>query len=609
MKVVRGASTPTPAESLAKARSYVQTARRHWYLLLGLSLVGAALGWISTPAAPDAPTRSRQHRYQAIHTIIRPATTAGGDASTYAPSLAQAAYLVNEGDVPRTVAPRLGLEVTDVVGYVVGIPRNEVNSIEVKAISTDPERAVQLADTSADVLLEYLGATVTARYEADLAQLTDRLDRLQGDLDATNLQLLVTPDDQALLSQRDSLADRRSVTVSERADLIDQGSPDPALQSLEPATATTISQAQFDHTREEIATGLSYVTGIIPVEPEAASVGAVSPVATGPAAPMRAVSGAIVGLGLAIGAVATLNRFDTRLRHRQEVETATGLTVLAEIPPLSRHQQHAWEVLAHTQLRSRAAEANRVVRSALLFAVEANAATPKVSGDGALVVMVTSANPDEGKTTTVANLAAVLAEGGFRVLVVNCDFRRPKIHRYLVAETSRTQDQPSATNLDDANRVTVVPTIIDRVKLITGLGEHDPAANPLDVVAMQRRVIDLARSRYDVILLDTAPFLTTNDASELLGQTDQVLMVVRAGKTRESAAQRAAEILARFDAPVLGVVMTDSDETPAAQYYYTYYLDGTGSRKRPSDHPTAGRDDGRTSKMARSTPKVRSLRL
>lgn len=590
MKVDSGASTPTPAESLARAKGYVQAARRNWYLLLGLTLVGATLGWISTPAVPDAPTRSRQQRYEAIHTIIRPATESGSVASNYAPSLSQAAYLVNEGEVPRAVAARLGLDVTDVVGFVVGIPRNEVDSIEVKAVSTDPDRAVQLADTSAEVLLERLAATVTSSYETDVAQLTERVDRLQGDLNATDLQLVAAPDDQALLTQRDSLADRHSLAFNQLAELTDQGTPDPALQSLEPATATTISQAQYDHTREEIATGLSYVTGIIPVEPVEASLRADSPVDTGPAAPVRAAVGAIAGLGLAVAAVAIMSRFDSRLRHRQEVEAVTGLTVLAEIPPLSRHQQHALEVLAHSQQRSRAAEAYRVVRSALLFAVEANAAAAPVAGDGALVVMVTSANPEEGKTTTVANLAAVLAEGGFRVLVVNCDFRRPKIHRYLLAEAARNQDQPSATNLDNATRVSVTPTLIDRVKLITGLGEHDPAANPLDVVAMQRKVIDLARSRYDVILLDTAPFLTTNDASELLAQTDQVLMVVRAGKTRQTAAQRTAEILDRFDAPVLGIVMTDSDETPAAQYYYTYYLDGTASRK--SSSPNATTSDG-----------------
>ena len=166
------------------------------------------------------------------------------------------------------------------------------------------------------------------------------------------------------------------------------------------------------------------------------------------------------------------------------------------------------------------------------------------------------------------------------MLVINCDFRRPRVHKYLVSEPAKHPDQPSASDPTSATRVAVSATAIERVKLITGVGEHDPNANPLDVVAMQRKVIQMARGRYDVILLDTAPFLTTNDASELLSETDHVLLVVRAGKTRRLAAHRTAEILERFDAPVLGVVMNDSDETPAAQYYYTYYLDGSGKKKR-----------------------------
>ena len=85
---------------------------------------------------------------------------------------------------------------------------------------------------------------------------------------------------------------------------------------------------------------------------------------------------------------------------------------------------------------------------------------------------------------------------------------------------------------------------------------------------------------FDVILLDTAPFLTTNDASELLPECDHVLMVVRNGKTKREAALRTAEVLARFDAPVLGVVFNGSDDTPAVQYYYNYYLDSTGKRVR-----------------------------
>ena len=103
---------------------------------------------------------------------------------------------------------------------------------------------------------------------------------------------------------------------------------------------------------------------------------------------------------------------------------------------------------------------------------------------------------------------------------------------------------------------------------------------------------------FDVILLDTAPFLTTNDASELLPETDHVIVVVRAGKTRRLAARRTAEVLERFDAPVLGIVLNDSQESTAAQYYYSYYLDGSGRKKRSDGYVSRSGAEGPTTSEA-----------
>ena len=122
--------------------------------------------------------------------------------------------------------------------------------------------------------------------------------------------------------------------------------------------------------------------------------------------------------------------------------------------------------------------------------------------------------------------------------------------------------------------------MVPRVRLVTGIGEGDPDANPIEIVAVQKRLIAFARMHYDVVLLDTAPFLTTNDASDLLVDTDSVIMVVRCGKTRKEAARRAAELLFRLEAPLLGTVFTDSADAPSAEYYYHYYLDDTEPRPR-----------------------------
>ena len=115
----------------------------------------------------------------------------------------------------------------------------------------------------------------------------------------------------------------------------------------------------------------------------------------GAGAATRAVVGGLVGLSLAVALVLVLDRFDTRLRSRDQTEAATSRPVVAEIPPLSRQQQHDLEVVANAQPRSRAAEAYRVIRGALLFhAGVEDPADIRTDGEG-LTVLVTSANPAE----------------------------------------------------------------------------------------------------------------------------------------------------------------------------------------------------------------------
>lgn len=594
-------STGMDLDALAQVKRYLQALRRNWYLLAVFTLVGAALGWASgaSSATTAASIGNKTRYYQAIHTVLRDTSPGSQGDQTYQITLPQAAYLVSEGTVPDAVAARLGLNKEDVVTRVAGVPREQVSSIEIKAIGTSPERVTALADTSAEVLIEQLDAQVRVAFEQTRDEVAARLDRLNDDLNATNLQLANDPGNSQLVGQQQSLTSQYSLAYEQFTELANQPAPSANLSSLQAASAEEISESLFTGTRDEIAQGLPYVTGATTTVPSAADGGIGGP-GQGASAPTRSGLGGMVGLGLAVGLVLLLDRFDNRLRHRDNVEAATGLTVLAEIPPLTHQQQTALEVVAHTQHRSRAAEAYRVVRSALLFAVNADKAESTRPNGDALVVMVTSANPEEGKTTTVANLAAVLAEGGVNVLVINCDFRRPRVHKYLMGADMERTDQAGLES-DGHARIVVSPTVIERVKLITGIGESDPDANPLDVVAMQRKVIQTARQRCDVILLDTAPFLTTNDASELLSETDQVVLVVRAGKTRRLTAGRAAEILHRFEAPVLGVVLNDSDETPAAQYYYTYYLDGSGKKQRTEGYASHA-DPATTPGQAGVTP-------
>ena len=566
-------------DRLRVLKDSVAALRRWWYLVIGLTLVGAATGWVTTPPppSPDAPVESGPVFYRATHTLLmESASSSNQNANQSQVNLAQSAYLVSVGEIPENAAKALGVPVNQVQGSVIGIPRPDVGSIEVQAVAANEEQATKLADAAAEALFAYVTDQARLSFESQRDEVVGELNRLDQELTDLLVRISQNPNNVSQLeSQHQSLSNQYRLTYERFTQLAERGNGEIDLRSLGPATAVAIGESDYGAMRLQIRDGQTKSTA---PNTESEVVKESAP-PTPASAPTRAATGGIVGMALSVGLVLGLSRLDSRLRHRDDVEATTGLAVLAEVPPLGRHAVHNSEVIVHSKPRSQAAEAYRVVRSALLLTEPGQALEDKAR-DGAMVVMVTSANPGEGKTTTAANLAAALAEGGLRVLVINCDYRRPRIRHYLTPENAEAVHQPSAADPTSASRVTVSSTNIERVKLVDGIGEHDPEVNPLDVVAMQRRVIQSARAHYDVIVLDTAPFLTTNDAAELLSETDEILFVVRTGKTTRLAAQRLAELFARMDAPILGVVLNDSAETPAAQYYYTYYLDSSDKKKK-----------------------------
>jgi Mrp family chromosome partitioning ATPase len=188
-----------------------------------------------------------------------------------------------------------------------------------------------------------------------------------------------------------------------------------------------------------------------------------------------------------------------------------------------------------------------------------------------MVIMVTSASPREGRTTTSANLAVVFAEAGEEVLVVNCDFRRPTIHQQFGVE-----DLPRS----------VQSTSIPNVKIVTNV-LADPTANPAQIVAAQRQVVGAARERFTIIILDTAPMLAANDAIETVGVADLVVLIARASVTAIESATRSMEILTRLGAPLAGVVLVATDQA-ASDYYYYYQRDRLSQRERPAAVSTNG---------------------
>jgi Mrp family chromosome partitioning ATPase len=175
-------------------------------------------------------------------------------------------------------------------------------------------------------------------------------------------------------------------------------------------------------------------------------------------------------------------------------------------------------------------------------------------------MVVTSATGGEGTTTTVAHLAATLAEVGRSVLVISADLRRPRLHLYFDRArepglTDVLRGAPDARRLADLNLLTTTPS----VRFVASGAPVRNSAPLLDNVGDHLRD---ARSLGDFVLIDAPPLLTTSDGAALAQHADGVLLVVRAGRTSAGAAARSAEMLQRLDIPLLGAVLIGSAVQP-----------------------------------------------
>lgn len=249
-----------------------------------------------------------------------------------------------------------------------------------------------------------------------------------------------------------------------------------------------------------------------------------------------------IGGGLALGILAALLRdlLDTKVRGRASVESTTDRPLLGVIPK-NREIARA-PVYVQGDTRSQFAESFRELRTSLRFVDTEHEQHAFV---------ITSAQASEGKTTTVLNLAAALMEGGSRVVVVDCDLRRPAV----------------GPRVDVDNGAGLTDVLIGRAELEDVLhpwgtnGSVLPAGptppNPADLLASEgmRELLKVLSEDYDHVLIDTPPLLPVTDAAILGAATSGALIVTAAGRSRTNELREAERILDRAGARTLGVVV------------------------------------------------------
>ena len=295
----------------------------------------------------------------------------------------------------------------------------------------------------------------------------------------------------------------------------------------------------------------------------------------------------VLGLVLGITVAYVLENYRPVIRRRDDLETALSLPNLALVPQLEGSaiggnrllNAARWlprknasangrlaprtperELVTLNAARSSGAEAYRTLRTNLLF----SAAVQSVRR-----LVITSPGPEEGKSTTAANLAIAFAQQDHRVLLIDCDLRRARIHKIF--------DEPSLPGLTSilvAGEPIASSIRQTRVPGLNILPAGPLPPNPAELLgstAMSALLEKLSES-YDVLILDTPPLLAASDAAIVSRIVDGVIVVVRAGRTERYAVQTAVQQLSTVGARVLGTVLNDPDaEVPKYARYYGYY--------------------------------------
>lgn len=308
--------------------------------------------------------------------------------------------------------------------------------------------------------------------------------------------------------------------------------------------------------------------------------------------------GAVVGLLLSMGIIFLIEYLDDRVRSPEQIDKVLKLPVVGLIARMTNIPAKGRAgLIAVREPRSPIVEAFRSLRTNIQFAgVDQPIRT----------LLVTSASPSEGKSTVAANLAVVMAQTGLKVVIIDCDLRRPTVHKQF--------DLPNHAGLTDVmlqdpnqwNGV-MQPTGVNNLSIVMS-GSLPP--NPSELLGSKRMQQFMAylHKSCDIVIIDAPPLLPVTDALVLSSITDGVVMVIDYGGTRIGEALQGKTQLDQAGARILGVVMNKipTGRRGYSYYYYyynrDYYYDGDGSGKR-----RRSRRGGSSTKPGASAPLADTL--
>ncbi|MBN1304057.1 MAG: polysaccharide biosynthesis tyrosine autokinase [Anaerolineales bacterium] len=593
-------------------KEYLTLARRWWWLLIVGPVLGAAVGY--TISHYETPI------YQSSTSVMVSSTTNGIAATPYAiytdQQLAETYVLIlTTQPIIDGSSEKLGYPVRE--GQISAQQVQDTQIIKITVEDPDPARAAEIANMLVAVLIEQNAKLQTGQFAASDETLQKQIEQVeqmiagyQADLDNLSTQTVVEQISQvetqlqplqeeasqiqqeiALLSP--AYSQEKKVKVAELQARLDQITPlldlyqqiytnlvvlgNPGASGANEGARLVQLQSTLElyqqiyinliNSREAIRLArLQNTPNVVQLEQASTPVKPVRP------RPVDYIGmTAMIGLALAAGAAFLVEYLDDSLKTPQDIERFLGLPVIGFIGEMNSPKNSDEFLYVTRQPRSPVSEAFRSLRVNLEFA---GVDWPLHS------ILVTSPGPSEGKTTVSANLAAIIAQGGKKSLLLDADLRRPRVHTLLkipnrvgLSELFRENVQPRSLCIDLKDK--------DNDGLMKVITSGSLPPNPAELLGSSRMdyILDELSKEFDMIVIDSPPTLVT-DAQMAASKVDGILLVIQPGHTRKETALAMVEQFQRIGGRILGVVFNRIPRNRNHYYggykYYSPYYSSSG---------------------------------
>ncbi len=502
---------------------------RHWlWLLLGCALLAATIAYAITSQMPSI--------YKATVTLMiqQSASTGISEYTALLMSERQAstyAEIIKEEPVIQAMIAQQGLDITpkEVQRKLsVELIRN-TQLIRLKVEDSDSYRASRMANGIADALIAQSQTLQEARYADSLSNMQNQMQELA-----------------ALIEEMTETADalKASTTSEEQAELARLQT---ILASYRNSYASLLQT--YEQTRLTAANSADNIVILSRAQEPANKIG--------PSGLRNALLAGFITIVLSLGILFLIEYLDDTVKTPDDVNIALGgIGVLGAIGQLSKKDEEL-VTLAHPL--SPISEAFRALRTNIRF----------TSVDKPIkTLLVTSAGPSEGKSLVISNLAVTMAQAGLKVIVVDADLRRPRIHKIFGYNTPSGGLTESLLEGELNGRLQA--TSAEGLEVLAA-GELPP--NPAELLGSQKMqdLLGLMTQRADIVLVDSPPVLPVTDAVVLAREVDAVLLIATAGETRRVTLQQSVGALRQVSANIIGIILNRVSTVRGGYYYYYQY--------------------------------------